>query len=83
MKINLQNCLILFFACCFVMSKKWIEGWLTNHLITHMGPLVTTIIAISYRIGFVTVAMLAIPHLPGIRACFLPRQYLFRRLQRR
>ncbi|MET7103893.1 acyltransferase family protein [Lactiplantibacillus plantarum] len=60
-----------------------IEGWLTNHLITHMGPLVTTIIAISYRIGFVTVAMLAIPHLPGIRACFLPRQYLFRRLQRR
>ncbi|KZD93022.1 hypothetical protein [Lactiplantibacillus plantarum] len=56
---------------------------MTNHLITHMGPLVTTIIAISYRIGFVTVAMLAIPHLPGIRACFLPRQYLFRRLQRR
>ena len=60
-----------------------IEGWLTNHLIAHMGPLVTTIIAISYRIGFVTVAMLAIPHLPGIRACFLPRQYLFRRQKRR
>lgn len=60
-----------------------IEGWLTSHLMNHMGPLVTTIIGISYRIGFVTVAMLTIPHLPGIRVCFLPRQYLFRRVSHR
>ncbi|WEE36950.1 acyltransferase family protein [Lactiplantibacillus paraplantarum] len=56
-----------------------IEGWLTSNLIGHVGPLMVTIIGISYRISFVTIAMLAIPHIPGIRACFLPRQYLFRR----
>lgn len=56
-----------------------IEGWLTSNLIGHVGLLMVTIIGISYRISFVTIAMLAIPHIPGIRACFLPRQYLFRR----
>ena len=59
-----------------------LEGWLTGYVIGYVGPLLATLMGIGYRIAFVTVAMLAIPYIPGIRACFLPRQYLFRRVQR-
>lgn len=59
-----------------------LAGWVNGLVLPHGGPLVATVVTIGYRIAFVTLAMWAIPHLPVLRACFLPRQYSFKRLRR-
>ncbi|WMB63355.1 acetyltransferase [Lactiplantibacillus pentosus] len=60
-----------------------LAGWVNGLVLPHGGPLIATVATIGYRIAFVTLAMWAIPHLPVLRACFLPRQYSFKWLQRR
>ncbi|AYJ41454.1 acyltransferase family protein [Lactiplantibacillus pentosus] len=59
-----------------------LAGWVNSFVLPHGGALIATVATIGYRIAFVTLAMWAIPHLPVLRACFLPRQYSFKRLRR-
>lgn len=55
-----------------------LEGWLYGHLLPMTGPLVATVVGISYRTLFALGWLVVVPHLPMLRVCFYPRRYLAR-----